>query len=319
MKRTVALITAVILVFCLSACNGGNSIGTPAVSVPEPAANGIFARIDPIIDEAVLIMDTVRQDDLSPVTFNFEKRLEYDTLNEEEKALYDEMILKVRAFEPFSYSADEYGYDVLDRVLIVFGAIITDWPELENYFIINDVLEGNMTAALESRYFMPWDAMQEPASIDALREETALFDAVCRRIVERMPEGLSAYDQYRYLAAVISLATDYDYAFADGWQNRTAYGSIVSGYSICQGYSIGFMTLCRKAGLWCVTVSGMAGENEGHMWNMVKLDTGDYHVDITWSDGRGMPDSAEWLSCFMLTEDEILVDHMIDDMGENEP
>ena len=36
------------------------------------------------------------------------------------------------------------------------------------------------------------------------------------------------------------------------------------------------------------------------------LDTGVYHVDITWSDGLGAPDSSEWLSYFMLTEDEIL-------------
>ncbi len=332
-KRIVILITVLTLVFCLSSCKGDKGMDASTVSAQEPESStaipsvssdsgnnspaptekGSLAIIDPIIDEAILIMDTVRQDGFTPVALKNEKRLVYDTLNAEEKALYDELILKVREFESFIYTADKYGYDVLDRVFLVSDAIMMDWPELENYFIIHEVLEGNMTVALESRYFMPGGVNMEPANIDALRKETELFDAVCQRIVERMPEGLSGYDQYRYLATVISLVTDYDDFFEGGWQDKTAYGSIMGGYSICQGYSRGFMTLCQKAGLWCVTVGGVAGENEGHMWNMVKLDTGNYHVDVTWSDGRGMPDSAEWLSCFMLTEDEITVDHLIVD------
>lgn len=322
-----------ILVFCLSSCKGDRGMETPNVSVQEPESSkampsisvgsgnnspaptekGSLAIIDPIIDEAILIMDTVRQDGFTPVALKNEKRLVYDTLNSEGKALYDEIIIKVRGFESFIYTADEYGYDVLDRVFIVSDAIMMDRPELENYFIIHEVIEGDTTVALESRYFMPGGADMEPANIDMLRKETELFDAVCQRIVERMPEGLSAYDKYRYLATVISLVTDYDDSFEGGWQVKTAYGSIMGGHSICQGYSRGFMTLCQKADLWCVTVNGVAGENEGHMWNMVKLDTGNYYIDVTWSDGRGIPDSAEWLGCFMLTEDEISVDHFIDD------
>lgn len=279
---------------------------------PALTETGFFTMIDPIIDEAILIIDEVRQDNLSHISFDYEKQLKYDILNEEEKVMYDEMIAKVRDFESFTYTAKEYGYDVLDRVLVVFGAINHDWPELENYFNMAEVVEGNMTVALESRYFMPGDPNQEPATIDALREETALYDAICGRIVERMPSGLSAYDKYRYLATVISLSTDYDHTLSGGWQISSAYGSIVGGHSICQGYSRGFMALCERADLWCVTVSGVAGENESHMWNMVKLDAGNYHVDVTWSDELGTPTSKEWLGYFMLTEEEISVDHIID-------
>lgn len=37
------------------------------------------------------------------------------------------------------------------------------------------------------------------------------LDAVGDYIVESMPEGLSAYDQYRYLGYVLSLCAEYDY------------------------------------------------------------------------------------------------------------
>gem|GEM_PF-1233005 len=271
-----------------------------------------LARIDIIIDEAIAIMDAVRQDNLSHVTFGFEKRLVYDFLIPEDKAMYDEMIDWVRDFEPFEYTALEHGYEELDRSLRVFGAIGIDYPQLDSYFKLHEVLDGNMTAAMESLYFMPWDPEQEPADIDALRVEMELFDAVCDRIIERMPESLSAFDKYRYLATVISLVTDYDHDGYGGWQVGTAYGSISGGFSICEGYSRGFLYLCQKAGLWCVTIDGVAGGNNSHMWNMVRLDTGYYHIDVTWSDELGYPDSAEWLAYFMLTEDEITADHIID-------
>ncbi len=301
------------------AVSGGTPIATPDLASPDLPGHRLtvdteyekaFSKIDPMINQAISVIDAARRDDLSSVTFGFEKKLVYDILTAKDKALYDEVLSKVRNFEAFIYPADEYGYDVLDRVMIVCGAIARDWPELENYFVIHEVNEDDKTVALESLYFMPWDAEQQAADTKALRAAAALFDAVCERIVERMPEGLSTWDQYRYFATVISFATDYDHDCTGGWQDGTAYGSVVGGYSICQGYSRGFMTLCQKANLWCVCVDGVV-DGTAHMWNMVKLDTGVFHVDITWSDELGVPGSAEWLKYFMRTEEEISVDHTI--------
>ena len=117
----------------------------------------------------------------------------------------------------------------------------TDHPDIDTYFVLYEVVEGNKNTALEALYFMPWDPEQQPADLELLREELLRFDSVCNRIVERMPEEYSTYDKYRYLAAVISLITSYDYEFTWGWQTGTAYGSILGGHSICQGYSRGFL------------------------------------------------------------------------------
>jgi hypothetical protein len=270
------------------------------------------AMIEWSISEAARIVNATRRDYLSYDTFSFEKRLVYDVLTAEDKAMYDEVIAKVRAFEPYIRTAQEHGYTEMDRMLSVFGAVALDWPELENYLTTYEVIDGDMTTAVESLYFMPWDAEMKPADIDKLQEETEFFDVICDHIIECMPEDLSAYDKYRYLATVISLATNYDYDITGGRQSGTAYGSIVGGYSICQGYSRGFLTLCQKADLWCVTIDGVAGEDFSHMWNMVKLDTGYFHIDITWADELGYPDTEEWFGYFMLTEEEISVDHYID-------
>ncbi len=287
-----------------------NAISTsPPFPSPEELAN---AFIDPFIDEAIALIDADRRQ-LSRISFDYQPKLLYDDLREEEKALYDEMLKNTQSLKPFSYTAAQHGYEGMDMAMNVCIAVKCDHPEIENYYILREVIEDGTTTAVEALYFMPWDAELQPANSAMLSEEIRRFDAVCTRIVDCMPDDFSTYDKYRYLASVISLVTSYDYDGVGGWQLGTAYGSIMSGRSICQGYSRGFLYLCQKADLWCETVVGTAGENVGHMWNMVKLDSGTYFVDITWCDEAGLPGSAEWHNYFMLTQDDILFDHTITD------
>lgn len=282
----------------------------PSLSQQEQEARLLT---DYAILEATKVIQATKQADLSPQTFPFEKTLEYDSLASEDKTLYNEMLEKAKQMEYFMYSAEQYGYDFLDRVLVIYGAICRDHPEVEIYFIINELIEGTATKGLESRYFSPGDPEQTPVSdVTQLRHEVNVFESACEQIVARMPDGLSAYDQYRYLATVISYRTSYDYSGSFGWQVGTAYGAIAGGYSICQGYSVAFQYLCQKANLWCQCVEG-ASKDVSHMWNLVKLASGTYHVDITWADEQEDPTTPEWLRFFMLTQDEILADHTISD------
>ena len=271
-----------------------------------------FNFVDPYIDEAIALIDADRRL-LSNVTFVYEKKLLYDNLSQEEKVMYDEMLNNAQCLNPYSYTVAKYGYEGMDMALVVYGALKNDHPEIENYFILRDVTEGKITTALETIYIMPWDAENTSADLVSLHEEILRFEAVCNRIIERMPQEYSTYDKYRYLASVISLITSYAYEAKWGWQVGTAYGAIIGGHSICQGYSRGFLYLCQKANLWCETVDGIAGGNAAHMWNIVKLDSGTYFLDITWSDEMGLPCSIGWNKYFMLTQDEILVDHVITD------
>ena len=286
----------------------------PTIAPPaEPSTEELAVMfVDPYIDEAIARIDADRRQ-YSGVTFSYEPKLLYDGLSREEKTMYDEMLENTRHLNPFSYTAAEQGYDVMNMAMSVQIALTTDHPDIDTYFVLYEVVEGNKNTALEALYFMPWDPEQQPADLELLREELLRFDSVCNRIVERMPEEYSTYDKYRYLAAVISLITSYDYEFTWGWQTGTAYGSILGGHSICQGYSRGFLYLCQKADLWCETVEGVVGGNGSHTWNIVKLDSGTYFIDLTWSDELGLPGSPEWDKYFLLTQDELLLDHEITD------
>ena len=146
-----------------------------------------------------------------------------------------------------------------------------------------------------------------------IKEEIQIFEEECNLIVSAIPKTLSTYDKYRYLAAVISLRTTYDNDSVGGKPTATIYGAIEGGSSICQGYASGFEYLCRKANLWCTQVSGVS-QDTAHAWNLVKLESGTYHIDLTWADADGnTPLGPAWQSYFMLTQEEILLDHQMDD------
>lgn len=61
----------------------------------------------------------------------------------------------------------------------------------------------------------------------------------------------------------------------------TAYGALVDGQAVCQGYALAYKYLLKQAGVnaYMVTSSTM-----NHAWNLVELNGNYYQVDVTWDD-----------------------------------
>lgn len=88
----------------------------------------------------------------------------------------------------------------------------------------------------------------------------------------------------------------------------TAYGALVEGRAVCEGYSRAMQLLLHRAGLECTLVSGTDENRVSHMWNMVTVDGRNYHLDPTWDDSGDRLSHAY----FNLTTEEILRTHTID-------
>jgi len=78
---------------------------------------------------------------------------------------------------------------------------------------------------------------------------------------------------------------DYDYAnYLDGtipMESSSAYGVLVNGTGVCQGYALAFLNLISRLGISCRLISSW-GMN--HAWNMVYIEGNWYHIDVTWDD-----------------------------------
>jgi len=65
------------------------------------------------------------------------------------------------------------------------------------------------------------------------------------------------------------------------FRSFTAYGAIVLGKAVCQGYSEAYCDLANRAGIDTVIVSS---DTMNHAWNLVEVNGEHYYVDCTWDD-----------------------------------
>ena len=76
---------------------------------------------------------------------------------------------------------------------------------------------------------------------------------------------------------------DWSAYYSDDWEKHadaySAYGCLVKGKAVCEGYSLAFNAIMLELGIPTKRMSG-----GGHAWNMVKIGNRWYHVDVTWND-----------------------------------
>lgn len=88
----------------------------------------------------------------------------------------------------------------------------------------------------------------------------------------------------------------------------TAYGALVEGRAVCEGYARAMQLLLHRAGMDCTLVTGTDENRVSHMWNLVTVEGKNYHLDPTWDDSGDRLSHAY----FNLTTEEILRTHTID-------
>lgn len=105
--------------------------------------------------------------------------------------------------------------------------------------------------------------------------------------------GQAGGSEYERLAAVHDyLVSHCDYnmkakagasRYPDAYE---AYGALVDGSAVCEGYAKAMKMACDRMGIPCVLIGGNAN-GEAHMWNYVQLDGGWYLLDATFDDPVG--------------------------------
>lgn len=101
-----------------------------------------------------------------------------------------------------------------------------------------------------------------------------------------MPLGLSEIDRELYFFHYIAKNCVYDYdVLTDGsmWKPFAAYGALVEGKAVCEGYARAMQLLSSYAGLQSMLITGQS-KGVNHMWNLMKINGNWYHLDTTWCD-----------------------------------
>lgn len=216
------------------------------------------------------------------------------TVIDSKDALYDEVETALAAgeeeisFETSELTKEELG-DINKNISGFYGRV-TDYQYQEIKLLGKSYV--TLHAALNDNYYVE-KAYLDGEAIPDDREKAKELYAVCERILESFgSKKKKAYTKEKKIHDYIVSRTAYGYpeenpdADSDAY---SAYGALVLGKAVCNGYAQAMKLLCDLAGVTCDMVTGTA-DGESHAWNLVKLGEHWYHVDATWDDPE--PDKA---------------------------
>ena len=151
---------------------------------------------------------------------------------------------------------------------------------------------------------------------DALAAAKQRLEQSVRAATDNAPTDATDYQLELYVHDYLLEHCAYDSEAVELHQNdsvraneQNAYGALVEGKAVCEGYARAFCLLCTRLGLKNWVLQGTS-ENVNHIWNCVELDGNWYHVDATWDDRDGESTSgSDNYYYFNVNDTEIKKDH----------
>ncbi len=212
----------------------------------------------------------------------------YQFLDTAQKYIYDSILENCGKLS-FTISFDNgvflYSNFTQDYFTEVMMALCADRPDLfyyAGYGIEKGYLYANQTHIKSIQYNVTVYDSSLYTESNLPGYYNALSEAVSQVPVDTTNRYLFVKSVHDYLADYVYYpalnSTDYVMSAHD------AYGALVEGRAVCQGYSDAFKIICDYYKIPCVCISGTA-DGAGHMWNAVQMDDGKwYFLDITWDD-----------------------------------
>ena len=197
----------------------------------------------------------------------------YNLMNEKGKQCYRELYQGIINQDETIYV---HGTD-WELCNSAIEAIYYDFPEIfwidgsgENYIYLDEctVYNLNYLCTKEER-----------------EKKEAEIDAQVTSILSQIPAEYSEYEKakfvYKYLVDSIEYVED-----APDAQN--IYSAFVNKETVCAGYARANQYLLNELDMFCIYVTGTTNETaedeDGHAWNIARINDKYYIIDVTWGD-----------------------------------
>lgn len=249
--------------------------------------------------------------DSQAVTISPEERSDYDKTiifygyrnlsNDKSLDLYNCIDSNIQNKSPFTIKCDGLASD--KQISEAIMAYKNDHPEV---FWIKDYFEYYNDG---SNTFVKISYNMSEEKLAAAKQE---FTEKVDEIIASVPTDKNEYEIEKYINNYIieNCVYDVDAVANDNVKGNEndAYGAIVEGSAVCEGYARAFQLLCNSVGIECVNIVGNAGEP--HQWNCVKIDNEWYQIDVTWNDADEQGEIS-YNRYFNLTDKKISKTHKV--------
>ncbi len=223
--------------------------------------------------------------------------------------------------QPFVVNND----DTLDNMTAIFELYKSDHPGV---FWLNDQYSYEYVIHTDYVEITPLFSFEGKKLTDARKR----FDNEIDKILAGAPANGSDYEKELYINEYLINHCVYDEEAAKEDKvvanEQNAYGAIIDGKAVCEGYTRAFQYLCDRLRIDCVPVNGTCDDNGSgnagnHIWNAVKISGDWYYVDATWNDFQPASEDykvtdIERHQYFNITTKQLLRDHTINDVYGSE-
>ena len=227
-------------------------------------------------------------------------------LNEREQKAYDILV------EGIARRKDEISVPAINEheLLRVHTAVNYDYPD---FFYVDfysyKYIIGKYHTEIQINYTM--------SSSEAVRIKTEI-DKKASKIAYKV-RSLSELDAERYINDEIRKIAVYGRTEGKEFNAQNLIGAFLDGKCVCEGFAKAFKYLADMTRIKSIIAVGYAGTKSGeierHAWNIVRIDSQSYHLDVTYNnveyDTQG---NISYFSraYFNLSDREILRDHVMD-------
>jgi hypothetical protein len=148
-----------------------------------------------------------------------------------------------------------------------------------------------------------------------LTKIAAVNNKVQQIVATQTQDNMSEYDKELSLHDYLATNTKYDYDNAikntipdDSF---TAYGALITGTAVCEGYAEAMYKLLSQAKITAYIINGY-GNGVAHEWNLVNIQGGLYHLDATFDSPVSTSGKVITHNYFNVNDAEISKDHTWD-------
>lgn len=197
-------------------------------------------------------------------------RYAYNTLDDDEKALYDAILGAASTMNFRIRGTDNVS---MEKWAKVFGMVYNQEPQL--FWLNSKIKIGRI-------YFNEVDTEK----IASMQKE---IDATVSKIMKEADSKSTTYEKLKVFHDHLVLNSTFQKSEDIGNYNQSIYNAFAGGTSSqgniqCSGYAKAMQYLCDQAGIDCMVITGKNKDGASHAWNKVKVDGEWYNLDCTWDD-----------------------------------
>lgn len=314
MRKSAALLLALLIVICLVACaaKGGEGGSLPVVtgepassdvssadsssntssanpsnpSSSEPSSSDISSSdtssTTPPIDPPTPPEEPERPKPLDPLRY-----YGYENLTDTQKAAYEILALAVQSM-PSGYIDLGPATEITERDAHHIAVTLkNDRPDifwLPYAWSIGELPDGDMAILFINEHSEDEEDIESlTATYIVERAKKATMQAELRESVDKIKSKVTATDPYEIELQLHDILCELvTYSETPDILSYTAYGALVRGDAVCEGYTRAMQLLLYEFGIRSIPVVGFT--HEPHMWNLVEINDKWYHLDLTFDD-----------------------------------